>query len=126
MRAHVVFTMLFCCILIASITIGQTKKKQTTVYGEVVDIVSYVSTGMKPDNADRKAVAERNVKGGNPLGILERGTGKVYLVTMQLPNEDVNTKMLGYCGIQIFAKGRVLRRGGIQLLMLSDIGKSVK
>jgi hypothetical protein len=126
MRAYVVFIMLICCIFIVSSTVGQTKKKQTTVFGEVVDIVSYVSTGMKPDNADRRAVAERNVKGGNPLGILERGTGKIYLVTMQSPTEDVNTKMLGYCGVQIFAKGRVLRRGGIQLLLVSDIGKSVR
>ena len=117
---------LFAAFLTVTTTFGQSSKNQVTMYGEVIDIVSYVANGMKPDNADRKAVAEASAKAGNPLGILERGTNKVYVVTMNQPNTSAISTLQPYFGLRIFALGKVYKRGGIQLFMLSDIGKSVK
>jgi hypothetical protein len=111
---------------LASTGLGQSSKKETTIYGEVIDISSYVANTMKPDTPDRKALAEASAKGGNPLGILERGTAKIYVVTMKQANTGANETLLPYLGLRIFATGRVYKRGGIQLFVLSDIGKSVK
>jgi hypothetical protein len=105
---------------------AQTGKKEVTIYGEVVDIASYVAYGMKPNNPDRRAVAEASAKGGNPLGIVERGTGKIYMVTMSQGNSSANDKLKDYFGLRVFAKGKLYKRGGVLLFMLNDIGKSVK
>jgi hypothetical protein len=100
---------------------AQTGKKEVTILGEVVDVVSYVSSG-----PDRRAVAEANAKAGYPIGILERGTGRIYLVKLQSPTENPAGKLFDYAGVKIFAKGAVTVRGGILLMTLSDIGKSAK
>jgi hypothetical protein len=105
---------------------AQTGKKEVTILGEVVDVVSYVSSGMKPNSPDRRAVAEANAKAGYPIGILERGTGRIYLVKLQSPTENPAGKLFDYAGVKIFAKGAVTVRGGILLMTLSDIGKSAK
>ncbi len=109
-----------------SIAVGQSTKKQTTIYGEVVDIVSYVTNGMKPDNPDRKALAEASAKAGNPLGILERNTGKIYVVVLDQQGVSAAPKLVPFFGLKIFAVGRTFKKGGVQLFVLSDIGKSVK
>jgi hypothetical protein len=72
------------------------------------------------------AVAKADVKGGYPLGILERNRGRIYLVRLESGEENAASKLMGYAGIKIFAKGQVTRRGGVRLLTLSDIGKSVR
>lgn len=113
-------------VFVASVAFTQASKKQTTIYGEVVDVVNYVANGMKPDNPDRKALAESSAKAGNPLGILEKGTKKVYVVAMNLQGTSAVETLTPYFGIKIFAVGRVYKKGGVQLFMLSDIGKSVK
>ena len=109
-----------------SFLFAQSSKKDVTIYGEVIDISTYVASGMKPDTPDRKAVAEANARAGNPLGVLERGTAKVYVVTMKQANTSANETLLPYLGLRIFATGRVYKKGGIQLFVLNDIGKSVK
>ena len=116
----------FSVLFILSLSFGQGSKKETTIYGEVIDISSFVTNGMKPDTPDRKALAEASAKGGNPLGILEKGTGKVYVVTMNQANTSSNSTLLPYLGLKIFATGRVYKRAGMQLFLLNDIGKSVK
>jgi len=116
----------FSTIFLVSLSLGQSSKKDATIYGEVIDISSYVANGMKPDTPDRKALAEASAKGGNPLGILEKGTGKVYVVTMNQANTSANSTLLPYLGLRIFATGKVYKRGGVLLFLLIDIGKSVK
>ena len=113
-------------VFVASVAFSQTSKKQTTIYGEVVDVVNYVANGMKPDNPDRKALAESSAKAGNPLGILEKGTKKIYVVAMNLQGTSAVETLTPYFGLKIFATGKVYKKGGIMLFMLSDIGKSVK
>lgn len=115
-----------CILVCASLSFGQTKTKLTTVQGVIVDIGSYIQYGMKPDTEDRKGVAEASAKAGNPLGILEKKTGRLYVVIMNDKNTNTNTTLLPYLGINIFAKGKVFKRGSMYMFMLSDIGKSAK
>ena len=123
---HRVSTGVILLALMVSSLGAQTPKKQTTIFGEVIDVVSYVSSGMKPDNADRKAVAEANIRAGNPLGILERKTGTIYIVAMAQAGTSAAETLRPYFGYRVFAQGRIFRKGGLQLFLLSDIGKSVK
>ncbi len=112
--------------LLSATVSAQTVKKQSTITGEVIDIVSYMSSGMKPNNEDRKAVAEASVKAGNPLGILEKGTGKIYIIAMQQTGTSPAETLRPYFGLKIFATGKIYKKGGLQLFLLTDIGKSVK
>lgn len=105
---------------------AQTAKKEVTLYGEVIDIANYVRFGTKPDNPDRIAIAETSIKNGNPLGILERASGKIYLVTNSQANTTANEKLKQFFGQRIFAKGVIYRRGSVSLFIMNDIGKSVK
>ncbi|MEK9137892.1 MAG: hypothetical protein AAB393_12275 [Bacteroidota bacterium] len=116
---------LFAFALVGS-ALGQTTKKESTIIGDVVDIKSYVAYGMKADNPDRKATAEASMKTGNPLGIVEKGTGKIYVVVMAQQNENANEKLKDYLGLHVYVKGLVHKKGGVQLLIMSDIGKSIK
>jgi hypothetical protein len=113
-------------LLGVSLAFAQGQKKQTTLYGEVIDVVNYMANGMKPDNPDRKALAESSAKAGYPFGILEKGTGKIYLVAMQQRDISAVQTLVPFFGLKIFAVGQVYKKGGLQLFLLSDIGKSVK
>jgi len=115
-----------CITVCASLSFGQTTTKLTTVQGVIVDIGSYVQYGMKPNTEDRKGVAEASAKAGNPLGILEKKNGRLYVVIMNDKNTNANTTLLPYLGINIFAKGKVFKRGSMYMLVLSDIGKSAR
>ena len=113
-------------LVVAAAGFGQTTKKESTIIGEVVDIKSYVAFGMKADNPDRKAMAEGSIAAGNPLGILEKSTGKIYTVVMAGASENANAKLKDYLGLRVYAKGIVHKKAGIQLIVMSDIGKSIK
>ncbi|HEX9655442.1 MAG TPA: hypothetical protein VGB89_00850 [Bacteroidota bacterium] len=102
------------------------KEKGATVIGEVVDLVSYATSGVTAKTAEGKEIMMASIQGGNPLGILERGTGEVYIVTMKQASTSANATLQQYIGIDIAAKGDVYRKGGQQLLVLSVIGKSIK
>lgn len=111
-------------VLVAASAGAQTKG--VTVIGEVVDLVSYMSTGSKPDTPDGKEVLEASIAKGNPLGILESGTGKLYVVTMKQASTGSNATLKQWIGTRIAAKGDVYKKGGCQVLVLSVIGKSIK
>jgi hypothetical protein len=124
MKQRVVFVA--CLLIVAVSAFGQTTKKESTIIGDVVDIKSYVAFSMKADNPDRKGMAEGSIAAGNPLGILEKSTGKIYIVVMAAANENANAKLKDYLGLRIYAKGVVHKKAGIQLIVMSDIGKSIK
>ncbi len=121
-----VVTLTMAMLVVGSTVFGQATKKQSTIIGDVVDIKSYIVSGMKADNPDRKAVAEASMKSGNPLGVLEKKTGKIYIVVMGQQGSNANETLKDYLGLHVFVKGVVYKKAGMQLIVLSDIGKSVK
>ena len=118
------FVIVVCLLLCVASSFGQVTTKLSTIQGIVIDIGSYVQYGMKPDTEDRKGIAEASAKAGNPLGILEQKTGKVYIVTMNQQNTNPNSTLQPFLGIKLFAKGKIFKRGSVQVILLSDIGKS--
>ena len=100
-------------------------EKGVTIMGEVIDLVSYATSGTLGSTPNGKEIITANAKGGNPLGILEKGTGEVYIVTMKQANTPANTTLLPFVGLQITAKGDVYRKGGQRLLVMHTIGKSM-
>lgn len=121
----------YIAVLTASVVVmtmaafGQKTTKESTVIGDIVDIKSYIAYGMKADNADRKAAIEASIAAGNPLGILEKSSGKIYVVVMP-KNENANASLKEYLGVHVYVKGVVYRKAGLQLIIMSDIGKSIK
>ena len=124
-RRRVIFVT--CLLVIGVAAFGQTAtKKESTIIGDVIDIKSYVANGMKADNPDRKAAAEASMQAGNPLGILEKSTGKIYIVVLAAQNENANGRLREYLGLHVYVKGVVYKKGSIQLIVMSDMGKSIK
>jgi hypothetical protein len=101
-------------------------QKNVTVTGEVIDIIHYAATGARASTPEGREVIESGAKRGDPLGILESGTGDVYLVTMKQANTPAGATLLPFLGMKVTAKGDVYRKGGQQLLVLSVVGKSIK
>ncbi len=100
--------------------------KNATVTGEVVDIVSYMTAGTTASSPGGKEMIEASARGGNPLGILESGTGKLYVVTMKQANTGANETLLPWVGMKVAAKGDIYTKNSSQVLVLSVIGKSIK
>ncbi|HEX9655441.1 MAG TPA: hypothetical protein VGB89_00845 [Bacteroidota bacterium] len=100
--------------------------KNATIIGEVIDVVSYMTSGAKANSPDGMEILRASAAGGNPLGILEAKTGKIYLVTMRQANTPAKETLLQYLGQRIAAKGDVYKKGGSSVLVLTVIGKSIK
>ena len=101
-------------------------ERNVTIAGDVVDIVSYATTGVMANSPAGKEIIEAGSKGGNPLGIRDRRTGDVYIVTMKKANTSANATLLPFVGVPVTAKGDVYRKGDQRLLVMSVVGKSAK
>ncbi|MDD5435791.1 MAG: hypothetical protein PH343_10215, partial [Nitrospira sp.] len=78
-------------MVISGVTFAQEVK---TIKGEVVDISCYVAEGAK--GADHKSCAVACLDAGEPAGILEDGTGKLYVVVTMDHTKNPSKKMIPY------------------------------
>ncbi|MFN0159473.1 MAG: hypothetical protein ACKVRP_15535 [Bacteroidota bacterium] len=117
---------MLCGLLLLTSTMLSAQTKNATVFGEVVDIASYMTSGTRASSPEGKEMIEASARGGNPLGILEENTGKIYLVTMKQAGLGANTSLLPWVGMKVAAKGDVYKKGSCQVLVLNVIGKSIK
>jgi hypothetical protein len=102
------------------------QRKKVTVHGQLVEVMSYVKDGIKPTSPARKEIMMENVRKGSTLAILERGSAKLYLLSPMPADTAFVQALTGYIGITTFVKGPVYKRGGVNLLVVEDIGKSLK
>ena len=96
-----------------------------TVNGVVVDLISYMSSGVKADSPQGVEIVKASAAAGNPLGILEDGTGRLYVVTMKQANTGANQTLTAWIGTRITAKGQVYTKGTTRVLILTTIGKGM-
>jgi hypothetical protein len=97
---------------------GKSATASKEVTGEVVDMMCYV---------DHNAIGEKHgqscgakcIKGGGPVGIVS--DGKAYLVVGE--HKPINDELAGYCGKTITLKGKLVERGGIEMLENAEIAK---
>lgn len=119
------FLMIMVSMMVA---VGSTfAQKKTTVHGELVEVTSYVKEGVKPTSPAGKEISIENVKRGGSLAVMEKGTSKIYFLAPSSPN-DMNfpQTVSAYFGIKVAVKGVLYKRSGINLIVVEDIGKSIK
>jgi hypothetical protein len=90
-----------------------------TVKGEVIDTYCYVLMGAKGESHRQCAID--CVKAGIPAGLLEEGTGKVYVL---LPNKDktgLPKGVIDKMGRQASITGKVYASGGSNFLTVVSI-----
>lgn len=101
-------------------------QKKITVRGEVVEVTSFVKDGLKPTSPSKKEMVIDNLKKGGMFGIVDRNN-RLYLIIpgQQSDTNFVNT-MAPYLGVKSFIKGTSYVRAGVRLLLMEDIGRSLK
>jgi hypothetical protein len=90
-----------------------------TVKGEVIDTYCYALMGAKGESHRQCAID--CVKAGIPAGLLEEGTGKVYVL---LPNKDktgLPKGVIDKMGRQASITGKVYASGGSNFLTVESI-----
>jgi len=112
-------------IVIMLLSLGFTavgQVKEVTMHGEIVDVIAFVSSGAKQDAATIRASATS----GNPLGFHETSTGKLYLLGSPEMNKSANEMVQSYVGLRVFVKGKTYNRDGTDVVLITDIGKSIR
>jgi hypothetical protein len=90
-----------------------------TVKGEVIDTYCFALMGAKGESHRQCAID--CIKAGIPAGLLEEGTGKVYVL---LPNKDktgLPKGVMDKVGRTVAISGKVYASGGSQFLTVESI-----
>ena len=66
-----------------------------------------------------------NFKKGGALAIIDN-SNKLYLIVPSSADTSFVKNVTPYLGVKSFVKGPVFTRSGVRLLVLEDIGKSLK
>ena len=104
------------------VSVGLTKvyaAETVTVKGEIIDTYCYALMGAKGEGHRQCAID--CIKAGIPVGILEDGTNKVYVL---LPNKDKSglpKGVLDKIGRSATITGKVYASGGSQFLTVESI-----
>ncbi|HTZ11891.1 MAG TPA: hypothetical protein VMD04_05940 [Candidatus Margulisiibacteriota bacterium] len=115
MKKAVVLAVLGAVVVFGSVFAQEEK----TIKGEVIDLSCYAIAGEK--GVEHKTCALACLEAGEPAGILEEGTGKVYLVITSDHMTSPSKKMLPYVSKMVEAKGKVNERGGISTVDITEI-----
>jgi len=117
-RKMALFTGLVTFLLILG-SLSQVYAQSVTLKGEVIDTFCYALMGAKGESHRQCAID--CVKAGIPAGLLEEGTGKVYVL---LPNKDKSGLPKGVIdkmGRMASITGRVFTTGGSNFLTVESI-----
>jgi hypothetical protein len=119
MRKITIFGMLVSFLMILDIGLSVYAAETTTVKGEVIDTYCYALMGAKGESHRQCAID--CVKAGIPAGLLEEGTGKVYVL---LPNKDkagLPKGVIDKMGRMASITGKVYTSGGSNFLTVESI-----
>lgn len=109
--------------LLNNSTIAQ---KKATVYGEIVELTTFVKDNIKPNSPAGTEITMGNFKKGGTFILLEKGSNKIVFLTAGLPDTKLEEQLTPYLGMTVFIKGPVYKKGGIRLVAVEDIGKYLK
>ncbi|MDO8489505.1 MAG: hypothetical protein Q7S42_05290 [Candidatus Omnitrophota bacterium] len=99
---------------------GRAFAEEKTIKGEVIDVSCYVAEGAKGDAHKECAIV--CIKAGQPAGILEEGTGKVYVAAKEEDHmKNSGTELLPYVAKMVEVKGSVSERGGVATIDVKEI-----
>ncbi|MBI4811451.1 MAG: hypothetical protein HY800_08465 [Ignavibacteriales bacterium] len=117
-----------CVIIIVMLFVGlgvSYGQKKTTVHGEIIEVTSFVKEGLKPTSPSKKELTMDNLKKGGMLGIVDRAN-KLYLLVPSVTDTAFMKTVTPYLGVKSFVKGQLYMRSGVRIIVLEDIGKSLK
>lgn len=99
---------------------GKVEGSDVRITGEIVDVLCYVK--MSATGPQHVKCAESCVKQGVMLGILQAGTGQVYLVFPE-GHGNPNEKVMAYIGKQVEVTGQVQAKGGLRGIIVEKISE---
>jgi hypothetical protein len=116
----------FVALVAVILSPAAAQKKATTVHGELVELTSYLKDGIKPTSVAGKEIALGNLGKGGSLALLEKGTSKLYIIGINPADSSYLPRITGFMGGKVYVKGPVVTRNATRLIMVEDIGKSLK
>lgn len=111
-------------VLIALLTINsreamsQSKSKNKTVKGEVVDLWCYLDDGSH--GASHKECATTCAKAGNPIGIVD-AKGNIYVAMGSNDHQPGREILIDKMSDTVTVTGKLVKRGGMQVLYISSV-----
>ncbi len=119
MQKIMVFSVFFSLIMILTGSVQIYAAEAVTVKGEIIDTYCYSLMGAKGESHRQCAID--CVKAGIPAGILQEGTGKLYVL---LPNKDktgLPKDVIDNMARVVSITGKVYTTGGSQFLTVESI-----
>lgn len=101
-------------------------QKSVTVTGEIVELKTYMVDKIKPTSPAGIEVTKEGLMQGGTFALVERKTNKVVILIPSVVNKNLYGVLEPYLGTQVFIKGQQYSTGGIRVLTVDDIGKSLK
>ena len=119
MRKVMILGVLISFLMIFNIALSVYAAESMTIKGEVIDTYCYALMGAKGEGHRQCAID--CVKAGIPAGLLEEGTGKVYVL---LPNKDktgLPSGVIDKMGRMATVTGKAYTSGGSNFLTVESI-----
>ncbi len=113
---------LYCLIIFAIILTGAIQAyaaETVTVKGELIDTYCYTTMGAK--GPSHRACATECVKKGIPVGLLEDGTNKVYILLPNKDNSSLPPAVIAKMAEKVTVTGKAYTQGGSQFLTIESI-----
>lgn len=115
-----ILTVLFAATALLQTALYAEKEKQVTLKGEILDLSCYAGHGEK--GKSHKQCAVSCLKKGIPIGLLEKGSGKVYLIVPSHAEDSMKTyqQLMGKVSTEVSVKGTVKQTSGVPVLYLAE------
>ena len=119
-RQYFALMLIPALLLMVNVTevMGQSKSKEKTVKGEVIDLWCYLDDGSH--GAGHKACATTCAKAGNPIGILD-AKGNIYVAMGSNDHQPGREILIDKMSDTVTVTGKLVKKGGMQILYISSV-----
>ncbi|MBI1805204.1 MAG: hypothetical protein HY033_13735 [Ignavibacteriae bacterium] len=119
-RQSIAITVTLIVLLATSVAgaIAQSKSKEKTVKGEVVDLWCYLDDGSR--GASHKECATTCAKAGNPIGIVD-AKGNIYVAMGSNDHQPGRELLIDKMSETVTVTGKLVKKGGMQVLYISSV-----
>ncbi len=118
MKRTVVLGLLSALLLFFAVPLVVSADDSVTITGEVIDTFCFALKGARGDGHRQCGID--CVKAGIPAGLLEDGTGKVYVLLPNAPKSPVPAGVIDLMAKKISITGKVFAAGGSQFLTVES------
>jgi hypothetical protein len=117
MRKMTILAILVCLLIVfgSSVYAAEVVK----IKGEIIDTYCYALMGVKGES--HRQCAMDCIKAGIPAGLLEEGTGKVYVLLPSKDKTGLPNGVMDKAGRTATITGKVYSTGGSQFLTVESI-----